>query len=490
MSTSASIEQRRRRREYQKRRKKKIKKLIGIAMGVICLIIAILLLINTFSDNTYNSEEEFQEYVAEYYSEHDYHRASGLEGEAEELSFGESLSLAVRYPQIGNSVTDTYLGDVVKEFEQSFKKKYQDIEDDAKALDLIDYAIYQSPKKVNSVVLVEEEQKILKGEVTVEGLTAHAYNFSSETGGLVSGIQMFNVGYKDSISKYIDEHLQNKYDGKLLKGYQDYTKSSDDTLNEYVLIEQGVLFLFQPGTVLAKEEGIVEVLIPYEDLEGVIRDKINFRAIDPSKPMVALTFDDGPNEKTSNRILDCLEKNGVVATFFELGRNVKTFPEVIKREAELGMEIGSHSWSHPELTKLTKKEIKKELNKTNEAIKSACGQYPTLLRPPYGSTNETVEEIANLPVILWSVDTLDWKSRKAKSVVKVIKKVEKEDGLDGRVILMHSIYDSTAKATEQIVPWLQKKGYQLVTVSELLQYRYNEKPQKGKLYGYGYFYVE
>lgn len=490
MTTSASIEQRRRRREYKKRRKKKIKKLLGMAVGIICLIIAVLLLINIFSDDTYNSEEEFQEYVAECYSENDYHRVGELDGEAEQLSYGEPLSIVARYPQIGNSVTDAYLADAVTDFEKGFKEKYKSLEEDAKALDLIDYAIYQSPKKVNSVVLVEEEQKILKGEVTVEGLTAHAYNFSAETGGMVSGIQMFNAGYKDSISKYLDEYLQDKYDDELLEGYQEYIKSSDDTLNEYALIEQGVLFLFQPDTVLAKEEGIVEVLIPYEDLEGVIRDRINFRAIDPSKPMVALTYDDGPNSKTSNRILDCLEKNGVIATFFELGRNVKTFPDVIKREAELGMEIGSHSWSHPELTKLTKKALKQEITKTNDAIKEACGQYPTLLRPPYGSTNETVEKTANLPVILWSVDTLDWKSRKAKSVVKVIKNVEKEDGLDGRVILMHSIYDSTAEATEEIVPWLQKKGYQLVTVSELLQYRYDEKPQKGKLYGYGYFYVE
>lgn len=490
MTTSASIEQRRRRREYKKRRKKKIKKLIGIAIGILVLIVIALSLVNFFSDDTYNSEEELKEYVSECYSENDYHRVSTLEGEEEQLSYGEPLSIAARYPQIGNSVSDTYLSDAVNDLEQNFKKKYQDIEDDAKALDLIDYSVYQSPKKVNSVVLVEEEQKILKDEVTVEGMIAHAYNFSSETGGMVSGIQMFNVGYKDTISKYIDEYLQDKYDDKLLEGYQEYIKSSNDTLNEFALIEQGVLFLFQPGTILDKEEGIVEVLIPYKDLEGVIREKINFRAIDPSKPMVALTYDDGPNSKTSNRILDCLEKNGVVATFFEVGRNVKNFPEVVKRESELGMEIGSHSWSHPELTKLTKKELRKELTKTNDAIKAACGQYPTLLRPPYGSSDETVEKIANVPVILWSVDTLDWKSRKAKSVVKVIKNVEKEDGLDGRVILMHSIYDSTAKATEQIVPWLQKKGYQLVTVSELLQYRYNETPQKGKLYGYGYFYVE
>lgn len=488
--TDSMMQQRKRKREYMARRKKKLKRRIGIVVGIVCVIVAVVLCLNFFSDDTYSSEEELKEYATACYNDNDYHRINEVEGEVEETSYGEPLSIAVRYPKTGNSVTDTYLEDVVQSLESDFNKKYQDVEDDAKILDLVDYSIYQSPKKVRSVILIEEEQAISKGDVTINQETAHAYNFSTETGGTVSGIQMFNIGYKDFISKYLEEYLQDNYKGKLIDGYEDVIKSAESTLNEFALIERGVLFLFQPGTVLEEEKGIVQVLIPYDDLEGVIRDEINFRAIDPSKPMVALTYDDGPNAKTSNRILDCLEKHGVVATFFEVGRNVKTFPEVVQRESELGMEIGNHSWSHPQLTKLSKKEIKKEITKTNNVIKDACGQYPTLLRPPYGSTDETVQKIANLPTILWSVDTLDWKSRKSKSVIKVIKKEEKKNGLDGKVILMHSIYDSTAKATEQIVPWLQEKGYQLVTVSELLEYRYNEKPKKGKLYGYDYFYID
>jgi peptidoglycan/xylan/chitin deacetylase (PgdA/CDA1 family) len=172
-----------------------------------------------------------------------------------------------------------------------------------------------------------------------------------------------------------------------------------------------------------------------------------------------------------------------------LGQNVKKYPKVVQRKAQLGMELGSHTWSHPNLLELKKKEIKTEISKTNNALVDACGQSASVFRPPYGNVDDKVLETVDMPAVLWSVDTLDWKSRKSKSVVSVVKKVEKEDGLDGRVILMHSLYPSTAKATEILVPWLKKKGYQLVTVSELLQYRYNENPQDGKLYGYGYFYL-
>jgi peptidoglycan/xylan/chitin deacetylase (PgdA/CDA1 family) len=151
------------------------------------------------------------------------------------------------------------------------------------------------------------------------------------------------------------------------------------------------------------------------------------------------------------------------------------------------MEIGNHSWSHLDLKKkgVTKRAIKKQVKRTNKELFKACGHEPTLFRPPYGNTNSKVEKNAGLPLVLWSVDTLDWKSRKAKRVERVVKGVK---NLDGRVILMHSLYDSTARATEKLVPWLLKEGYQLVTVSELLEYRYNEAPKAGKLYGYGYFY--
>ena len=195
--------------------------------------------------------------------------------------------------------------------------------------------------------------------------------------------------------------------------------------------------------------------------------------------MVALTYDDGPGGKSEEEILNCLESSNTVATFFYTGNRVDNAPDKIDRARSMGCEIGNHTWNHPVLTKLTDKEVEEQINKTNEAIKSACGAYPTVFRPSYGATNENVNKAANMPVIMWSVDTLDWKSRNAD---KIFESVKSKESLDGKIILMHSLYDTTAEATKKLVPWLKEKGYQTVTVSELIKYRYGEDGQDGKVY--------
>lgn len=187
------------------------------------------------------------------------------------------------------------------------------------------------------------------------------------------------------------------------------------------------------------------------------------RHIDPNKPMVALTYDDGPRPKSTNRILDCLEKYNCVATFFELGSLVENYPACVAREVAIGCEVGNHSYNHPNLATLSASGIQNQLWRTNNAIYNAGGVWPSLLRPPYGSYNSTVRNNAGMPIIIWSIDTLDWKYRNASYVTGVIK----NNVTDGSIILMHSIYDSTAAATEAIVPWLIGRGYQLVTVSEM-----------------------
>ncbi len=201
------------------------------------------------------------------------------------------------------------------------------------------------------------------------------------------------------------------------------------------------------------------------------------RYIDPNKPMVALTYDDGPRPKSTNRILNCLEKYDSAATFFELGYLAKAYPDCIRREVKLGCEVANHSWDHPNLATLSGSGVANQINSTSNTIFNICGVKPRLLRPPYGSYNSTVRNNCGMPIIIWSIDTLDWKYRDASYVTSVIK----NQVTDGSVILMHSIYDSTAAATEAIVPWLISRGYQLVTVSELAEAR-GIKLQNGASY--------
>lgn len=208
------------------------------------------------------------------------------------------------------------------------------------------------------------------------------------------------------------------------------------------------------------------------------------RAIDPSKPMVALTFDDGPDEICSGQILDILEEHHALATFFEVGRNVAACPEPVARMAEMGCEIGSHSNAHKDLSKLRKSALLSDLDTADEAFAAAGVPVPTLVRPPYGAVNKTVKSATGRAMVTWTVDTEDWRSRDAQAVIGYI---QNYGDLDGEIILMHSIYESTVEAAAVLVPWLQEQGYQLVTVTELMAYYYGELPQPDRFYGYTYF---
>lgn len=179
---------------------------------------------------------------------------------------------------------------------------------------------------------------------------------------------------------------------------------------------------------------------------------------------VALTYDDGPSRHT-DRILNCLDKYGAKATFFVVGKSVYAYPDVLKRAHSMGMEIGNHTQAHVRLTESSEATIVSQIASCENAVKNVTGDVPRLVRPPYGSYNQSTINTASKPFILWSIDTLDWKTRNAqKTVDEVISKVK-----DGDIILMHDLYIPTAEATEIIVPKLIDMGFDLLTVSELAE---------------------
>ncbi len=189
-------------------------------------------------------------------------------------------------------------------------------------------------------------------------------------------------------------------------------------------------------------------------------------AIDPDKKMVALTFDDGPGIYTES-IIKCLRKYGMHATFFVVGSNASRYKDVILDEYEAGCEIGNHTWAHSNLAAIGTSAAKSTVAKTNKLIKSITGEAPVLLRPPYGSTSSSVKSAIKMPEIMWSIDTLDWKTRNTqKTISSVMNNVK-----DGSIVLMHDIHQPTMKAALSIIPKLVSKGYQLVTVSELAKYK-------------------
>ena len=192
---------------------------------------------------------------------------------------------------------------------------------------------------------------------------------------------------------------------------------------------------------------------------------------------VALTFDDGPGPKTG-QLLDALKQANAAATFFVVGPNAEARPQVLARMLAEGHEIGNHTWNHRMLTSLAPDRVAKEIGSAAGAVEDATGAAPTLLRPPYGATNNTVKKAAGVPVILWDVDTLDWKVRDASKVVSNALR----DTKPGSIVLMHDIHSSTVEAVPAILKGLRAKGYHFVTVSELLA---STNPQDGAVYGRG-----
>ncbi|MFJ8079868.1 polysaccharide deacetylase family protein [Streptomyces sp. NPDC096205] len=193
---------------------------------------------------------------------------------------------------------------------------------------------------------------------------------------------------------------------------------------------------------------------------------------------IALTFDAGPSEN-SPRLLDILERERVPATFFLLGkRHIDTYPELVRRMADEGHEIASHTWGHKILTDLRPDEIREELKRPNEEIRRLTGRTPTLMRPPQGRTDDTVHEICRelgMAEVLWSVTAKDYKTNDPALIRQRVLDQASRDG----IILLHDLYDGTVPAVPGIIKALKERGYVFVTVPQLLA---PGKAEPGKVY--------
>ncbi len=186
------------------------------------------------------------------------------------------------------------------------------------------------------------------------------------------------------------------------------------------------------------------------------------RTVYGNKKAICLTYDDGPSANTA-AILDTLEQNGGLATFFVVGNRVKSYSKTINRARTMGCQIGNHSYSHAFYSGLTSKEIRQQIKKCNAAVEKAVGEAPVITRTPGGNASDAVKKAVGMPVILWNVDTQDWKTRNAESVYREVMRHAK----DGNIVLMHDLYASTAEASKRFIPKLVEQGFQLVTVEEM-----------------------
>ena len=262
-------------------------------------------------------------------------------------------------------------------------------------------------------------------------------------------------------------------------------------LTHIAIGSEGIYVILKRAETLPSYIGTLEILLPYDELDFAlllnkepesepipepaptpepepIAPSITPQSgdIDPARPMVALTFDDGPSKYTL-RILELLERYGARATFFVIGNLVETKGNIVIQVSEAGNEILGHSWDHSDLRKLTSDEVRAQLLDTAAIIETVTGTRPHSFRPPYGAVNDTVKNVSRelgFGIINWSVDTLDWQSRNADAVFNIVM----NDVTNRAIILNHDLYESTVDAIARIIPELISRGYQLVTISELL----------------------
>ena len=181
-------------------------------------------------------------------------------------------------------------------------------------------------------------------------------------------------------------------------------------------------------------------------------------------PEVALTFDDGPSPKYTPLLLDGLKERNVQATFFLLGKNVKENQELVQRMQAEGHLLGNHTYNHVQLNKIPETTARQEILKTNNEIYEATGKYPEYMRPPYGAWKKNMELCVEMLPVFWDIDTLDWKSQNVDAILKAAG----EEPEDGSIILMHDEYQTSVEAALLIIDRLKEKGYEFVTVDELI----------------------
>ena len=260
-----------------------------------------------------------------------------------------------------------------------------------------------------------------------------------------------------------------------VKGQRDLTKAAQLTAGWHD-DENGKWYQNADGTYFAGGMQEIDGSTYYFDDNGYIKtgwvevgfDDYYFNddgTYDPSqhKTRIAFTFDDGPGEYT-DELLDCLEENNAHATFFMLGQNVGSWESTVQRMADIGCEIGSHSWDHPNLYDLSMDSVAKEFSDTDAALEKACGQKASVARAPYGNWSDDIISTVGKPFFTWSLDSLDWSYL---DVNKDYDAVMNGDLTDGSIILMHDIHEPSVQAAIKMIPELVQKGYKLMTVSEL-----------------------
>lgn len=283
------------------------------------------------------------------------------------------------------------------------------------------------------------------------------------------------IELKDILKKEQEELFWKKVSELLHLKYPRFIADVLETKNgdmAYRINEHNLMIYYSNFKITPEVSEELSLKVDYNEIKDYINFQVDLNAeyenengyhYNANKKAIALTFDDGPNNTKTKKIVDLLSQNKMHGTFFMVGNRMASAPGVVNYVLEHQNEIGSHSYSHSNMKRLKKEQLIEEEKNTNKIYKEITGRDLTLLRPPYGNVNELMKETMNYIFINWNIDTEDWRYRNKDHIYnEVISKVE-----DGDIILMHDLYDSTIEAVEKLLPELYVRGFQVVTVTEL-----------------------
>ncbi len=398
----------------------------------------------------------------------------------------EDLVVRIAYPEGSLTVLNQAIEDWIAETVTEYQKEAAGSSKYGSSAELTaDYNSYLQEDRWVSVQITGVFDKPYLAHPIDIMATFHA---DLKTGSLIALDDLLLPGGREKLQNIVID------DCNLEKEYID-----EHLLDLWTLTPDGLEIILARGVYLPMSDGTIVLNYPYEMLKDILvmEDPIPSKepsieidreteeaippeespiippvTIDPDKPMVALSFDDGPSKHTE-RLLDAFASHGGKGTFFVIGNIIEKRPEVLKRIVSEGHQIAGHSWDHRQLTKINSEEVTQEIMTTRAKIYEITGIDSTIIRPPYGSYDEEVKSVcAQLGIVMvnWSLDTLDWKHQDADKIYDAIM----NDVKDGDIILCHDLYGTTVDAMERVIPALIEEGYQLVTVSELLSYSEKE----------------
>lgn len=384
---------------------------------------------------------------------------------ASEEGTSGNLEFRISYPVLHLPDADEKIGEWVRRVKNTFARDLKENHPGIKGTLSVEYKAEKISSRYQSVVLM--------AEYAVEQWTLQAFlplNIDAEGGEVIAPQKIFRKN--GAWVLFCLESALSAWQQVPVEGYTG--KPEGPWLTYSVMGRNGMEVYLPAGLYLPPAIGSRMVELTYSQLEGCLGLEESFlapyrRVIDPEKPMIALTFDDGPSEQT-DRLVKVLAQYNARATFCVVGSRAEPYAAVLKRTVAQGNEIATHTWDHTKLTSLSIKSVRSQLTRSIEAVKKTAGYEIRALRPPYGSVNKNVRSACKelgLFIVTWNIDTLDWQTRNTNKTYRAIMKNTKT----GNIILMHDLYSTTASAVEKAVPELIEKGVQLVTVSELLSFR-------------------